>query len=215
MTASSSGPGVIIPSEVAAKAKRVRLPEKQSVFRSGDPCTAFLLVLEGSVRVQLMAAGGRQVTLYRVEPGSTCILTTSCLFSHQRYPAEAITDSPVTALSLPAAEFEAALASSSAFRRFVFDGFARRLAEVIERFEEHNFIAIDARLAAAIVAMEPERLSDITHQALADELGTAREVVSRHLKRFEQSGLVRIGRGRLEVLDEPGLRRIAGRSLGD
>jgi len=196
-------------------ARIVRLDKNGFVFHAGDLCEAFLIVLDGDVRVQLTSAGGREVTLYRIGRGGSCILTTSCLLSRENYPAEAIAESDVEALAIPMRSFERALEQSAWFRKLVFDGMSTRLASVIRKIEQIAFTSIDARLAAALLALDEEGVANITHQDLAVELGTAREVVSRHLKRFESEGWVRLGRGQVAVADRRRLEGIAAPVFGD
>ena len=179
------------------------------VFRSGDRCESFLILVSGSVRVQMISRGGREATLYRVERGGSCILTTSCLISHEHYPAEALTESEVTALAISKDAFEAALEESAGFRRFIFDGFSSRLASVIQKIEEIAFISVDARLAAYLSSLSSDEQKGITHQNIAVELGTAREVVSRTLKRFENRGWIELGRGQITILDRRSLQSLA------
>ncbi len=195
-----------------ANATCVELAEGRFVFHAGDKCHAFLLLLGGRVRVQLTSAAGREVTLYRIDPGGSCVLTTSCLLGSENYPAEAVAEAAVRALAIPLPDFHSALESSSEFRNFVFDGFAFRLTNVIRKIEQIAFTAIDARLAAALLEKNVER---VTHQELAVELGTAREVVSRHLKRFEAQGWVELGRGQVRLLDRDKLESIAAPAFGD
>lgn len=195
--------------QVLAGSQLVRLDRDRFVFHSGDLCEAFLLLVEGSVRVQLTSASGREVTLYRIAPGASCILTTSCLLGDENYPAEAITETDVVAVAIPSSTFQDLLEASRTFRRLVFDGFSTRLKNVIAKIEELAFTAIDARLARLLLELDADGVERITHQALAVELGTAREVVSRHLKRFEQERWVDLGRGRITVSDRPGLKKIA------
>ena len=199
--------------ELARGARAVSLQNRQFVFRSGDQCHAFLVLLEGSIRVQLTSAGGREITLYRIGPGGSCILTTSCLLSHERYPAEAITESDVVAVAFSDDSFQAALDSSRPFRDFVFDGFSTRLTDVISRIEQVALTPIDARLIKALLELAERGDDQVTHQQLAVELGTAREVVSRHLKKLEREGLLALGRGRIVIQDKAKLRMLQEKAL--
>jgi CRP/FNR family transcriptional regulator len=185
------------------------------VFHAGDACQAFLLLLDGEVRVQLTSEGGREVTLYRIGPGGSCILTTSCLLSHEHYPAEAIAESDVEAVAIPMNAFQEALETSQFFRQFVFDGFSSRLTNVIRKIEQIAFTGIDARLATLLLDLDDRGVETVTHQDLAVELGTAREVVSRHLKRFENAGWVRLGRGRITLTDREHLESMVAPAFGD
>lgn len=200
--------------QLLADARIVHLDRGIFVFRAGDLCEAFLILLSGNVRVQLISSGGREVTLYRIGPGGSCILTTSCLLSREHYPAEAITEADTRALAISKTAFQAALEKSTWFRKFVFDGFSSRLASVIQKIEEIAFTSIDVRLAAFLLDLNDNRTQEVTHQDIAVELGTAREVVSRHLKRFQSQGWVELGRGKITVVDRNAIELLA-RSVSD
>ena len=182
-------------------AQTVSVPSGAVAFRKGDACRNFILVLAGCVRVQLSSEGGREVTLYRVRPGDTCALTTSCLVGKEDYPAEAVVEEDVTALMIPDSEFRQALLDSEPFRLFVFRGFSGRLCAIVSRMEMVTLRTIDERLADYLLKGGVDVLSNITHQGLASEIGTAREVVSRKLSSFESDGLIKSTRGRIEILD--------------
>lgn len=188
---------------------QIRLHADDFVFRPGDVCESFLILLEGRIRVQLVSEEGKEVTLYTIGPGGSCMLTTSCLFSRDEYPAEAIAETDVLALAFSRIVFERTIENSSVLRRFVFDGFSKRLARVISRMEELAFTSIDNRLAKALVDLHERGQTRVTHNKLAVDLGTAREVVSRHLKRFEKQGLIALARGQITVLDAPALAVIS------
>lgn len=194
--------------DLLSDAMLIGLDEGQFAFRTGDQCAAYLVVLKGHVRVQLISAGGREVTLYRVDPGSTCVLTTSCLLSGSAYPAEAVAETDVEALGITEGTFRSALANSGTFRDHVFNRFSDRLKNVILRVEDLVFESIDARLARTLLKLDRDGKQDVTHQELAVELGTAREVISRHLKKFEKDGLIELGRGRVAVTDPGALTRL-------
>ena len=191
------------------RAQLVTLGAGEVVFHAGSACRSYVLLLEGTVRVQLIGEGGREALLYRVQPGQSCILTTCCVLSNEDYPAQGCTEAPVRALAIAKPAFDRALECAPAFRRFVFDNLGGRVAQVIVRMEELAFRPVERRLVGYLLSKTSggERLS-ATHQEIAAELGTAREVVSRHLKRFEVAGLVRLGRATVEVSDRTGLERL-------
>ena len=193
-------------------AQTVNVPAGDVAFRKGDACSNFILVLEGCVRVQLSSEGGREVTLYRVRPGDTCALTTSCLVGKEDYPAEAVVEEDVTALMIPDQEFRQALLDSEVFRLFVFRGFSGRLCAIVSRMEAVTLKTIDERLVEQLLKGDSDLLSNITHQVLATEIGTAREVVSRKLRRFEADGLIRSSRGRIEILNRDKLTALGSRT---
>ena len=130
-----------------AHSREITLPAHSVVFRQGDECGQYLLVLQGNVKVLTRALNGREIVLYRLGAGDSCVLTTSCLFGKARSPAEGVTESAVTALTLPASVFHRALQDSGVFREFVFQSFTTHLASVIALVEEVAFGRLDSRLA--------------------------------------------------------------------
>lgn len=182
--------------------RRVSIPAGEAVFRAGAPCAGYVLVISGSVRVQMVAESGREIVLYRVEDGQTCILTTACLMASEDYAADAVAETDVDAALLGAADFHRLLAESAAFRGFVFESYGARLADLMALIDEVAFRRIDVRLAEFLIGNrdDQDRLH-ITHQELAVELGSAREVVSRQLKEFERRGWVGLGRGQIHLTD--------------
>ncbi len=188
----------------------VKLPAGQTVFAPGQPADQFLLVLDGTVRVQQSAASGREIVLYRVSNGESCILTTACLLSQDSYYAEGFTETPVTAVAVPRAAFDELMARSARFRQFVFASYSQRITDLLHVVEEVAFERIDKRLAQRLLerAGEDGELS-ATHQDLASELGSVREVVSRHLKEFQRRGWIDLSRGRIAVIERQALSRLA------
>ena len=152
------------------------------------------------------AANGRSLELYRVTPGELCVVSTSCLFGQQALTAHGDTTEPTELVLLSPAGFER-WSAHEPFRRFVFGIFADRLADLMALAEAVAFQRLDQRLASALLGHGATLR--LTHQALADELGTAREIVTRLLKRFEQRGWVALGRERIELRDAAALRAVA------
>lgn len=191
----------------------VTVPAGQQVFYPGKACENYLLLLSGSIKAQILSADGREVLLYRVIPGDSCVLTTSCLLGDSQYPAEGYAETDISAFAIPAHVFHRCLQQSAFFREFVFRNFSARLADVIGRMAALSFASIDQRLAQALLAAESDRIHK-THQELALELGSVREVVSRHLKRFESQGWLNLSRGSIEIIDAAALKRLLS-STGD
>jgi CRP/FNR family transcriptional regulator len=187
------------------RASLVRLAAGDSVFYPGSPCRGYAFVIAGGIRCQVLSALGRQIVLYQVGPGDSCVLTTSCLLGDTLYPAEGIAQTETCALLLPREAFREAFDQSPALRCHVFRSFASSLATAMARLSEVVFGDIDGRLVQILLSKGTLRVAK-THQELADELGTAREVVSRHLKRLEHRGWLTLGRGSIELLDTAGLR---------
>lgn len=184
------------------KSRYLELPAQAQISTYGSGCTDYVVVVRGDIRIQVVTENGREVVLYHVRAGEGCVLTTSCLLSRAKFPAEGFTETQTGLLALPAAEFDHALGASARFRTFVFDNFAQRLAGVISRFEQLCTPAIDRRLAFTLLDLSNASTECFaaTHQRLATELGTAREVVSRHLKHYESQGWVKLGRGTIQIL---------------
>jgi len=195
---------------LAATGRRVAIPVGTVLFRPGEACDRWLLVLSGSVRVTRTDRAGRTLLLYRVGPGETCILTTTGLIEGVAYDAEAVAETAVEALAVPGEAFLRLLAEEPRFRRFAFAAYARRIASLMALVEELAFDELGARLARRLLALAgTDGVVSATHERLAEDLATAREVVSRRLKAFERSGFVRLARGRIAVTDRAGLAAAA------
>ena len=190
----------------------ISLPENSTVFHQGDACKNYLIVLDGKVKVFTRAENGREILLYRLVTGDSCVLTTSCLLSNKNYPAEGKTETPVTALAIPVSQFNTALQQSSTFREMVFSAFSSHLSELITLVEEVAFGKVDVRLAKHLLTQcDDNNILSSTHQNIATELGSAREVISRQLKELESKGLIKISRGNIEIIDTAALQDIASR----
>lgn len=188
-------------------ASLMALPAGTVMFDENQPCRGFPLLLSGSLRVIKSAANGRELQLYRVLPGESCILTSSCLLGDTSYQARGIVDEAVEIIMLPALAFHRLLDKNEAFRRYVFQLFTERLTDMMELVSAVAFQKLDQRLAALLTGKSSP--IHATHQALADELGSAREIVSRLLKGFAEQGWVRLGREQIIITDPEALRRFA------
>lgn len=190
-----------------AHARVLDLAPGAVVFRQGEACLHYLLVIEGQVRVQKVTEDGREMTLYRVGSGAACELTTSCLLANDRYHAEAIAETAVRAVLIPKALFQEAVMCSPKFREFVFAYVEKGFTELLTLLEETAYGHVDRRLAKSLLSLrDDDGVVHATHHDLAADLGSAREVVSRQLKNFEQRGWVRLHRGYIEIVDSKGLR---------
>ena len=192
----------LIESAVLAK-----IPAGKQVFSSGSACENYLLLLTGTVKAQLISENGREMLLYEVLPGHSCVLTTSCLLSGDRYPAEAFAEKDSTAFIITSHAFYRCLEKSPFFREFVFKNFSIRLSDIIGRFGDVMFDGIDNRLSKELLNTGSDTLK-VTHQELATKLGSAREVVSRHLKQFEEKRWVSLKRGTVTILNAEALKKL-------
>lgn len=184
------------------RSKIVELPEGTLIFGPGKAPESLLLLLDGAVRVQQVAENGREIVLYRVQAGESCVLTTACLLAYEDYSVDGLAETAIRAVAIPRAVFEDLIASSSIFRRFVFTAYSKRITDLFLVIEEVAFKRIDIRLAQKL--LELGRISghvQLTHQQLATELGSAREVVSRQLQEFQRRGWISATRGDVQLTD--------------
>ena len=188
-------------------ARLMTLPAGTLMFDENQPCQGFPLLLSGSLRVIKSAANGRELQLYRVIPGESCILTSSCLLGNNPYQARGVTEEAVEIIMLPASMFHSLLAKNAGFRHYVFQLFTERLTDMMELVTAVAFQKLDQRLAALLCSKSSP--IHATHQALADELGSAREMVSRLLKGFAEQGWVKLGREQITITDSEALKRFA------
>lgn len=193
--------------DLQAGAAFMRVPAGTVMFDENQPCQGFPLLLSGNIRIIKAAASGRELQLYRVSPGESCILTSSCLLGHTPYHARGIAETETEVVALSPATFKKLLSTHEPFRDYIFSLFSERLTDLMQLVSAVAFQKLDQRLAALLVAKTSP--IHITHQALADELGSVREIVSRLLKNFAEQGWVRLGREQIEIADAAALKRLA------
>ncbi|TCJ15395.1 Crp/Fnr family transcriptional regulator [Parasulfuritortus cantonensis] len=192
---------------VAGQAIAMAVPSGTLLFDTGHACQALPLVVSGSIRVFKRAESGREISLYRVRRDELCIVTISCLLGADAYPATGVAETEVTAVALPRPLFLHLTEHHPPFRQAVFHLFAERLAGLMQLVEEITFRKLDQRLAGLLAARAPLILG--SHQQLADELGSVREIVSRLLKQFEEQGWLALARERIEILRPDALAEFA------
>ncbi len=184
-----------------------KIPAGHDVFLEGDRVDAIALLLSGVVRVYKIGETGREITLYRFGNGQSCILTANAILSQKTFPAVATVEQDAEAVMIPAKDFREWVGHYDVWREFVFKLLSQRLATVMAIVDEIAFRRMDARLASLLLTrsrvQNPMR---ITHQEIASELGTSREVISRLLEDFSERGFVRVGRGEIEVIDPDSLQ---------
>lgn len=193
-------------------ARVVEAPVGTIGYRETDPCNAYVMRLAGRSRVYKMSDSGREILLYRVAAGETCVLTTTCLLGRSHYPASTVVEEPIRDVIVPAQVFHQLMVESDVFRRFVMSNYGDLISNLIVLVDEVAFHGLDARLARQLLEDVVDGNVDRTHQQLADELGTAREVISRQLKNFERMGLLSLGRGRIEIQKKSALEKISQRA---
>ena len=192
---------------IVASATVRTAPAGAVLFDANQPCSGFPLILEGTIRVAKSTPNGREIVLYRVDPGESCILSGGCLMGETLYSASGVAETAVTLVSIPPALFHELMVNDEPFRRYVFGMVGARLTEVMELVEEVAFRKLDSRLAQLLIHQGP--VLNTTHQRIAEELGSVREVASRLLRSFEVRGWVKLGREQITVLDPKALAELA------
>ena len=191
----------IIQQELLEHTINMRMPKGEIVFIEGDECKHIALLLSGRVRVYKAAENGREITLYRLGPGESCVLTASCIFSQNSFPAVALIEEDIEAVMIPSIIFREWVNKYEIWRTYIFNLLANRLTAVITTLEEVAFRKMDVRIAEFLLRKSGTDNHDITitHQDIAMELGTSREVISRILKNFESEKLISLKRGTITI----------------
>jgi CRP/FNR family transcriptional regulator len=195
---------------IASRAIVRQVSAGTQMFGERQPCSGFPLVLSGTIRVVQRYPNGREMQLYRVSPGESCVLSSSCLLGRTQYPATGFAETDVELAVIPPDAFRELVVEDSSFREYVFSLFGERLASLLALVEAITYQKLDQRLAALLVRRSKDGPTiAATHQAIADELGSVREIVTRLLRSFEDRGYVELGRERIRVLDAMALGELA------
>jgi CRP/FNR family transcriptional regulator len=188
-----------------------RLRGGDIAYRQGQQCQNYVMCIEGQTRVFKTSESGREILLYQVGPGETCVLTTSCLMAGSPFPAESTAETDVLHAALPASAFHRLMSASPRFRKFVLDNYGDLLSSLIMLVDEVAFASLDLRLARRLLAEANEQgVVAKTHQQLALDLGSVREVISRYLAEWERMGWVHASRGSIEVKNRTALAGYGG-----
>lgn len=193
------------------KVQLVELPAGTTILEEGQSCASLVLVTDGIGRVYKLSPSGREVTLYRIHAGESCVLTASCIMNQDSFPAMAEVESSIRGLMVSPKYVREWFCQDQQWQRFIFGLLSHRLASIISVVEEVAFKRIDVRLAEQFVRSleQGEAVVRKTHAELAADVGSSREVVSRILRDFSQRDLINSGRGSIEVLDEAAIRALA------
>lgn len=192
---------------------RQALPRGAVLFHPGDRAAGFVIVLSGRVEVFLTGPSGREIMLYAVEPGQSCVQTTLGLMADEDYSGEAHVAADATLILIPRAMFAGLMDREAGFRAFVMGAFARRMADVTRLLEQVAFGRVESRLASALLELSTDGRVQATQAELAARIGSAREVVSRRLEAFQRNGWVETERGEVRLADIPALRAIVAAPL--
>lgn len=203
----------VLPSlaELGVTAVPMAVPTNTVLFDEHAQCQGFPLVLDGEVKVSRFSKDGRSLELYRVVPGELCLASSASLFRSTPLAAQGITTRPTTLLLISPPTFMRWLETPT-FRNAVLGLFAERMADLTGLIDAVAFQRLDQRLAASLLGHGPDLA--LTHQDLADELGTVREIISRLLRRFEREGWVTLARERIQIQNSTALRNVAAKQTG-
>lgn len=202
------------PDHLALAQEHVQFPtlaEGDVAYRQGWDCPNYVMCIGGQTRVFKTSDAGREILIYRVGSGGTCVLTTQCLLAGGSFPAESTAETESTLAAIPAAQFHTLMAESDVFRKFVLDDYMRLLSTMIALLDEVAFATLDQRLAGRLLA-EANSNGHIekTHQQLAHDLGSVREVISRYLSEWERAGWIKTARGSIQIVDQKALATYKG-----
>ena len=188
--------------ETLREGRQVTLEGGQFICMEGNMCSALPIVLDGLARVYKIGETGREITLYRLSTGDSCILTASCILNEKDFPAFAISEGAVVAFLIPSNVLRQWVSQHDPWRQYVFDLLANRLHTIIAVLEEVVFRRLDARLVTYLLDQATSQAGKrirTTHEAIASDLGSSREVVSRLLKEFEHEGILHLERGNISI----------------
>lgn len=183
------------------------MPKGAVLFRQGETAQGFVVVLKGRVEVHLTGQSGREILLYAVEPGQSCVQTTLGLMADEPYSGEALAATDIQMVMIPRVIFARLMDEEAAFRSFVLMALGRRMQDVTRLLEQVAFASIESRLATALLDMANDGLVEATQAELAARIGSAREVVTRRLDAFQRAGWVETDRGAVRLIDRDALAR--------
>ncbi len=193
-----------------------------TVLHNGaEDCVGVLVLIKGRVRAYILSEEGREITLYRLFPRDFCLFSASCMMKGIEFELSIATEEETEYLHIPADAYRSVMQESAAASNYTNEVMGARFSDVMWLLNQVLYKKLDSRLAAFL--LEEDSLLEtgedrngalsITHEEIARHLGSAREVVTRMLKYFQNEGLVKLTRGSIALLDEAALRRVAGDSL--
>ena len=190
---------------------RITIAKGTRLFHPGHDCQGNVVVHEGAIRVSITAENGREIVLYRVRPGDVCLQTFSALVHGSLYTAEGLAETDLVIDIVPPHAFQDLVVKDDAFRARFFGAVADRFSDLERLVEDVALTGIPARLARTLLRMaDSQDAVNLSHEALAIEIGTAREVISRQLATFSRSDLISGTRGVIQLVSRPGLKALAG-----
>jgi len=178
-------------------------PAGYTILELGAACSHFAYLISGSLDIKVVSKSGREQTIVNISKDDFCVLNTICIISGGEYPAKASTTSYSEILFIEETMFELLLHESRLFRKFIFKGINVQLAEIFNQYQQLLLPNISERLAAYLVihSKNGTKPIHITQKELANNLGTVREVVSRHMSFFKKNAWLDYSRGRIDLVN--------------
>lgn len=180
---------------------KISAPAGATIYGIGDSCEHLIILQKGQVRVYRPGGDGRAITLYHIGEGESCILTASCILNTQTFPAIAEVEQDTEGLAIPTVQMLHWLKNEPQWQEYIFSLLSQRMAELISLVDALAFRNLDVRLASWLLehSVKAQKIQ-ITHQVLAEQLASSREVISRLLKEFERDGMIVLGRGEIDII---------------
>ncbi|MEM9999678.1 MAG: Crp/Fnr family transcriptional regulator [Pseudomonadota bacterium] len=198
-----------IRTQLETKSHIIEVPAGTQIFAPGQTADSLWLLLDGTVKVQQKSETGRDIFLYRVHAGDSCVLTTASMLAFEDHAAEGTAETDIKAVAIPRDLFDSLVAKSPVFREFVFTAYSRRITDLFTLIDDIVFQRMDVRLAARLLELaDGANIVRATHAVLATELGTAREVISRTLSEFQRRGWIEQSRGEVRLVGRAGMERL-------
>jgi len=187
--------------------REIDLRSGEIACNNDSACPSLLVVAKGCLRVYKRSEDGRAFTLYRIQAGECCSLTIACILNDTRFPAIVEVEEDVHAYAVPAQHVRKCLREDEHCQEYIFEQLSRKVTQLTDLTDNLVFNNMDSRIANLLCRREQGNSVVVaTHQNIADEVGTSREVVSRSLRLLESREFVRLERGQIKIIDYEGLK---------
>lgn len=194
------------------RASRTTRPKGQMISTPGETCMGLVLIEQGTLRISMLSPDGREITLYRLQAGDICVLSASCVLQSIAFEVWIQAEEDCRWIGVPSDIVRDISESNAAFRAYLYELATERFSDVMWGMQQILFLRADARLASVLLDAAVREGNDtvsLSHEELARDMGSAREVVTRLLRQFAADGLVEVARKKIRILDEKKLRALA------
>ena len=186
--------------------------QEEEIVHNGTKCSGFLIVKSGRLRAHISSEEGREITIYRLFERDTCMFSGACMMSSLQFDITIMAEKKSEIWLIPPKVFRAMMEESTVVANFMNEIMATRLSDIMWLIEQVMWKSFDKRLASFLVgesSIEESSQLKLTHEKIANHLGTAREVVTRMLKYFQNEGMVKLTRGSIEITDLKKLQELS------